>query len=155
VLGKREIAFIAARDSFYLASVSETGWPYVQHRGGPVGFVRHLDNRTIGWPEYAGNRQYVSIGNAAVNDRVAMIFMDYVHQRRLKILGHMRAYGPDDELDLALRLGIAQDQEGFVLVRVEAFDWNGPGTSLRASRKPSSRRWWRHFTRGSPNSNRS
>lgn len=73
MLGEREIAFIAARDSFYLASVSETGWPYVQHRGGPVGFVRHLDNRTIGWPEYAGNRQYVSIGNAAANDRVAMI----------------------------------------------------------------------------------
>jgi hypothetical protein len=129
MLGEREIAFIAARDSFYLASVSETGWPYVQHRGGPVGFVRHLDNRTIGWPEYAGNRQYVSIGNAAANDRVAMIFMDYVHQRRLKVLGHMRAYSPGEQPDLALRLGIERDQaagEGFVLVRIEAFDWNCP-----------------------------
>lgn len=77
VLEEREFAFIEARDSFYLASVLETAWPYVQHRGGPVGFVRRLDERTIGWAEYVGNRQYVSVGNTAVDDRVAIIFVDY------------------------------------------------------------------------------
>ena len=76
-LSEREAAFIEARDSFYLATVSETGWPYVQHRGGPLGFVHRVDVKTIGWAEFAGNRQYVSTGNAATDDRVAMIFMDY------------------------------------------------------------------------------
>ena len=103
MLGEQEIAFIAARDSFYLASVSETGWPYVQHRGGPTGFVRRVDDRTIGWADYVGNRQYVSAGNTAVNDRVAMIFMDYPHRERLKVLGHMRSYDTGDRPDLASR----------------------------------------------------
>ena len=78
-----EAAFIAERDSFYLASVSETGWPYVQHRGGPAGFVRRLDEKTIGWAEFAGNRQYVSAGNTAIDDRVSLFFMDYPHRQRL------------------------------------------------------------------------
>ena len=89
-LSESEIAFIKARDSFYLATVSESGWPYVQHRGGPVGFVRHLDDGTLGWADYTGNRQYIYIGNTTADDRVAMLFMDYPHQRRLKLLGHMR-----------------------------------------------------------------
>jgi predicted pyridoxine 5'-phosphate oxidase superfamily flavin-nucleotide-binding protein len=127
--GEREAAFIAARDSFYLASVSETGWPYVQHRGGPVGFVRRLDDNTLGWAEYRGNRQYVSAGNTATNDRVAMIFMDYPHQQRLKVLGHMNAFEAGSRPDLAPRLGVAKYKarvERFVLVTVEAFDWNCP-----------------------------
>jgi uncharacterized protein len=127
VLEERELAFIEARDSFYIASVSETGWPYVQHRGGPVGFARCLDKRTIGWAEYAGNRQYVSVGNTAADDRVAMIFVDYLHQKWLKVLGYMRAYDADDRQDLALRLGV-EHYTGrvarFVLITVEAFDWN-------------------------------
>jgi uncharacterized protein len=129
MLGEQEIAFIAARDSFYLASVSETGWPYVQHRGGPTGFVRRVDDRTIGWADYVGNRQYVSAGNTAVNDRVAMIFMDYPHRERLKVLGHMRSYDTSDRPDLASRLGIEHYRarvERFVLVTVKAFDWNCP-----------------------------
>jgi hypothetical protein len=129
VLEEQEFAFIAERDSFYLATVSETGWPYVQHRGGPVGFVRRVDERTIGWAEYTGNRQYVSAGNAAADDRVAMIFVDYPHQERLKVLGHMRAYDASDRPDLARLLGIAHYEakvERFVLVTVEAFDWNCP-----------------------------
>jgi uncharacterized protein len=128
-LGEREAAFIAARDSFYLASVSETGWPYVQHRGGPVGFVRRLNDSTLGWAEYRGNRQYVSAGNTATNDRVALIFMDYPHQQRLKVLGHMNAFEAGSRPDLALRLGVANYKarlERFVLVTVEAFDWNCP-----------------------------
>ena len=128
-LGEQEAAFIAARDSFYLASVSETGWPYVQHRGAPVGFVRRLDDSTLGWAEYRGNRQYVSAGNTATNDRVAMIFMDYPHQQRLKVLGHMHAFEAGSRPDLAPRLGVANYKarlERFVLVTVEAFDWNCP-----------------------------
>ncbi len=129
VLEEQGFAFIAERDSFYLATVSETGWPYVQHRGGPVGFVRRVDERTIGWAEYTGNRQYVSAGNAAADDRVAMIFVDYPHQERLKILGHMQAHDAADRPDLARLLSIDHYEarvERFVLVTVEAFDWNCP-----------------------------
>jgi predicted pyridoxine 5'-phosphate oxidase superfamily flavin-nucleotide-binding protein len=129
VLEEQEFAFIAERDSFYLATVSETGWPYVQHRGGPVGFVRRVDESTIGWADYTGNRQYVSMGNAAADDRVAMIFVDYPHQERLKILGHMRAYDEAERPDLARLLAIEQHKarvERFVLVTIEAFDWNCP-----------------------------
>ena len=128
-LSDQDAAFIEARDSFYLASVSETGWPYVQHRGGPAGFVRRLDDTTIGWAEFAGNRQYVSVGNATTNDRVALFFMDYPHQRRLKLLGHMRVHEPRERPDLAERLavdGYGARVERFVLVDVAAFDWNCP-----------------------------
>jgi len=89
-LGEAERAFIAARDSFYLANVSETGWPYVQHRGGPPGFLKVLDDRTLGFADFRGNRQYVSVGNVGGNDRVSLILMDYPHQRRLKLIGHAR-----------------------------------------------------------------
>src|SRR5262245_4223521 len=89
-LGPDEIAFLAQRDSFYMATVSETGWPYVQHRGGPAGFVHVLDDRTIALADFRGNRQYVSVGNLAGDDRVALIFVDYPHRRRLKILGRAR-----------------------------------------------------------------
>ena len=129
VLEEQEFAFIAERDSFYLATVSETGWPYVQHRGGPVGFVRRVDERTIGWAEYSGNRQYVSAGNVAADDRVAMIFVDYPQQERLKVLGHMRVSDAADRPDLARLLAIEHYEariERFVLVTVEAFDWNCP-----------------------------
>ena len=129
LLEEREFAFIEGRDSFYLASVSESGWPYVQHRGGPVGFVRRLDERTIGWAEYVGNRQYVSAGNTAADDRVAMIFVDYPHRERLKILGHLRSYDAKERPDLTPRLGIGHYKarlERFVVVTVEAFDWNCP-----------------------------
>jgi predicted pyridoxine 5'-phosphate oxidase superfamily flavin-nucleotide-binding protein len=127
--GQREFAFIEARDSFYLASVTETGWPYVQHRGGPAGFVRRVDRQTIGWAEYIGNRQYVSAGNTAADDRVAMIFVDYPHRERLKILGHLRAYDVADRPELAAQLAVEHYRarvERLVLITVEAFDWNCP-----------------------------
>ena len=129
VLSENEAGFIAERDSFYLATVSETGWPYVQHRGGPAGFVRRLDERTIGWAEFSGNRQYVSAGNTAVDDRVSLLFMDYPHRQRLKLLGHLRAYEPGERPDLAERLalpGYRARVERLVTVAVEAFDWNCP-----------------------------
>lgn len=86
----REAAFIAARDSFYLASISESGWPYIQHRGGPKGFLRLLDDQTLGFIDFAGNRQYLTVGNVAAEDRVALFLMDYPARRRLKILARMR-----------------------------------------------------------------
>ncbi|MFT3809038.1 MAG: pyridoxamine 5'-phosphate oxidase family protein [Micropepsaceae bacterium] len=97
-LGEAERAFIAARDSFYMASVSETGWPYVQHRGGPPGFLKCLDDRALGFADFRGNRQYVSVGNLKGNDRVSLILVDYPHQRRLKLIGHARQAGDPETL---------------------------------------------------------
>ncbi len=128
MLNAREADFIEARDSFYMASVSETGWPYVQHRGGPRGFARVLDERTLGFADYRGNRQYVSVGNLRKDDRVALFFMDYPKRTRLKVLGRVRLIGPD-ELELMAALESpdyrAPVERGF-LIHVEAFDWNCP-----------------------------
>lgn len=125
-LGPAEAAFLAARDSFYLATVSETGWPYVQHRGGPPGFLKVLDERTLGFADFRGNRQYVSLGNLARDDRVALILVDYPNRRRLKLLGRAR---PTEEPVVLARLEPpgypARVERGF-LVAVEAFDWNCP-----------------------------
>src|SRR6201991_5083152 len=88
-LTENEGAFIAERDSFYMATVSETGWPYVQHRGGPPGFLRVLDERTLGFADFRGNRQYISLGNLAADDRAALILMDYPNRRRLKLYAHV------------------------------------------------------------------
>ena len=88
-LTERERGFIAARDSFYMATVSETGWPYVQHRGGPVGFLKVLDETTLAFADFRGNRQYISVGNAQANDRVALIMVDYPNRRRLKIYARL------------------------------------------------------------------
>ncbi len=127
-LSLREAEFIAARDSFYMASVSETGWPYVQHRGGPAGFVQVLDSKTLGFADYRGNRQYVSVGNLRGDDRVSLFFMDYPSQTRLKLLGRVELIG-DDQPELLEKLKTpdyrASVERGFI-VRVEAFDWNCP-----------------------------
>ena len=100
-LGDAEAAFIEGRDGFYLASVSETGWPYVQYRGGPAGFLRVLDDHTLGFADFRGNRQYVTTGNVAENDRVSLFLMDYAHQRRLKIFGHLRMIDVSADPELA------------------------------------------------------
>ena len=123
-----EAAFIAARDSFYMASVSETGWPYVQHRGGPAGFVKVLDERTLGFADYRGNRQYVSVGNLMTDDRVSVFFMDYGNRSRLKLLGRVSIIAPDDaETMEKLKLpGHAAPVERGFLITLEAFDWNCP-----------------------------
>jgi predicted pyridoxine 5'-phosphate oxidase superfamily flavin-nucleotide-binding protein len=128
-LGPDEAEFLAARDSFYMATVSETGWPYVQHRGGPPGFLKVLDDRTIGFADFRGNRQYVSTGNLLTDDRVSLILMDYPNKRRLKILGRARILEPETAPDLLASLEIpeyrARVERGF-LIHVEAFDWNCP-----------------------------
>ena len=87
-LGPAELAFIAARDSFYMATVSETGWPYIQHRGGPPGFLRAVDETTVAIADFRGNRQYVSVGNLQRDDRVALILMDYANRRRQRLRHH-------------------------------------------------------------------
>ncbi len=129
VLGAHEIAFIEARDSFYLGTVGETGWPYVQHRGGPVGFLKVLDARTIGHADFAGNRQYVSAGNLAGDDRVSLFLMDYPRQARLKILGRARVIDEESDPELLARLDNphyrARVERGIV-IRIAGFDWNCP-----------------------------
>lgn len=128
-LGEAEVDFIAAQRSFYMATVSETGWPYLQHRGGPRGFLMVLDNRTLAFADYAGNRQLISVGNLATNDRVALILMDYAQRVRLKLLGRLvvQDLAPQDALaktliDPAYR---ARPQRAMVIT-VEGFDWNCP-----------------------------
>ena len=127
-LGPNEAAFIAERDSFYMATVSETGWPYIQHRGGPAGFVRILDDKTIGFADFAGNRQYVSVGNMQNKDRVSLFFMDYANQTRLKLLGRVRLVQLDESKlleQLQLPDYRARVERGMVIT-IEGFDWNCP-----------------------------
>jgi predicted pyridoxine 5'-phosphate oxidase superfamily flavin-nucleotide-binding protein len=124
-----EAAFIAERDTFYMATVTESGWPYVQHRGGPAGFLRVLDDKTLGFADFRGNRQYISVGNLAANDRVALILMDYPRRQRLKILAHAEIRDLQNEPELAARLSLPDYKakvERAMLLHVEAFDWNCP-----------------------------
>jgi predicted pyridoxine 5'-phosphate oxidase superfamily flavin-nucleotide-binding protein len=128
-LTEGEIAFIAQRDSLYMATVSETGWPYVQHRGGPPGFLRVLDDQTLAFADFRGNRQYISLGNLAANDRVALILMDYPHRRRLKLYAHIEARDLTADPELADKLAVpgtkARPERAFLL-HLDAFDWNCP-----------------------------
>lgn len=127
-LTENEGVFLAARDSFYIATVNENGWPYIQHRGGPAGFVRILDSQTIGFADFRGNRQYVSVGNLTNNDRVSLFFMDYANKTRLKLFGRVKFVGLEDTETLA-KLETpdyrARIERGF-LITVEGFDWNCP-----------------------------
>lgn len=124
-----EAQFIAARDNFYLASVSETGWPYVQHRGGPPGFLRVIDDSTLAFADFRGNRQYISLGNVSANDRVALLLMDYANRRRLKIYARIEAKDLKSEPQLAETLALpgyrAKPERLFVL-HLEAFAWKLP-----------------------------
>lgn len=124
-----EQEYLAQRDSLYLASVSESGWPYVQFRGGPAGFLRVLDEHTIGWADFRGNLQYITTGNLAGRDRVAIIAVDYAHRRRLKIFGHARVVTAQEDRALAASLTVPDYDavvERAVVIDVEAFDWNCP-----------------------------
>src|SRR6266403_6372826 len=128
-LNPEEIAFICERDSFYMATVSETGWPYIQHRGGPRGFLRVLDDQTLAFADFRGNRQMLTVGNLANNDRVALFLMDYNRRERLKILGHAKVVDArtDDELARSLAMpGYPAKIERAFVIRVVATDWNCP-----------------------------
>ena len=128
-LGEEERVFIEARDSFYLATVTETGWPYVQHRGGRPGFLRVLSPTQLAFADYKGNRQMLSTGNVAINDRVSLFLMDYPQQTRLKIIGHVRIADARDHADLVAQIAEPEARklvERVFLIEVVSFDWNCP-----------------------------
>jgi len=129
-LTARETDFIAKRDTFYLATVGETGWPYVQHRGGPPGFLKVLGQNQLAYADFRGNTQLISVGNAAENDRCSLILMDYPKRRRLKVLGHLRVEDASliDVADLE-KVALPEYKarvERVVFIDVVAFDWNCP-----------------------------
>jgi hypothetical protein len=127
-LSEREAAFISMRDSFYMATVSEDGWPYVQHRGGPRGFLKVLSPTRLGFADYRGNRQYVSVGNLQTERRVSLFLMDYPNRARLKLLGRANVQQAGDHPDMSQQLH--SDGSGAVerhfIIDIEAFDWNCP-----------------------------
>jgi len=129
-LGAKEAAFIAKRDTFYLATVGESGWPYVQHRGGPKGFLRVLSDSQLGYADFGGNTQLISVGNVSVDNRSSLILMDYPRRKRLKILGHMHVLTAADAAPEVLRQVQPGDYPGkverVVLIDIAAFDWNCP-----------------------------
>ncbi|MGY6277953.1 pyridoxamine 5'-phosphate oxidase family protein [Methylomonas sp. MgM2] len=129
LLSDFEQAFIAERDSFYQATVSQSGWPYVQHRGGPAGFLKVLDEQTIGYADFSGNRQYLSVGNLRGDDRISLLLMDYPGRQRLKIWGRARVVDERSEPEWLAKLALPDFRapvERGIVIRVEAFDWNCP-----------------------------
>jgi predicted pyridoxine 5'-phosphate oxidase superfamily flavin-nucleotide-binding protein len=127
--GPMETAFVASRDSFYWATIGSTGWPYVQHRGGPKGFVTVVDDKTLALADFRGNKQYISTGNLLTDNRVAMILVDYPQQARLKILGRVDVLDGEPARDWIERVrtpGYDAVIERVFVIHVEAFDWNCP-----------------------------
>lgn len=128
-LGADEIAFIESRDSFYMSSVSETGWPYVQHRGGPAGFLKVISPYEVAFADYKGNRQMLSTGNVATNDRVCLFLMDYPRRERLKMLGHAEIIDAREHPDLVAKIAhpeLVKITERIVRIRIVSYDWNCP-----------------------------
>ena len=129
-LGAQEEVFIQRRDSFYLASVNQAGWPYIQHRGGPRGFLKVLDEHTLAFADLSGNRQLLTTGNVSTNDRVALFLMDYPRRERLKIIGHAEILPAKAHPSLASELapeGIpVRMVERLYRIRVIGYDWNCP-----------------------------
>jgi predicted pyridoxine 5'-phosphate oxidase superfamily flavin-nucleotide-binding protein len=128
-LGPEETAFIADRDSFYLASIGATGWPYIQHRGGPKGFLRVIDPHTVAFADFSGNKQFISAGNLTTDNRVSVILVDYPHQARLKMLGRAEILEGDPAKEWIARVrdpGYKAAIERVFVIHIEAFDWNCP-----------------------------
>ena len=128
-LSEFETEFIVARDSFYQATISENGWPYVQHRGGPAGFLRVLDKQTIGYADFSGNKQYLSVGNLNANPRISLILMDYANRRRLKLWGTVRIVHESEYPEIIASLEVpsyrARVERG-IIIHIEAIEWNCP-----------------------------
>jgi predicted pyridoxine 5'-phosphate oxidase superfamily flavin-nucleotide-binding protein len=128
-LTDHEIDFIAERDGFYLATVGEQGQPYVQFRGGPKGFLKVIDSKTLGYADFRGNLQYISVGNLQKNNRAALILMDYANRARLKIFATVEMLDAAENPELIAKLEIAGYQakvERAAILHLEAFDWNCP-----------------------------
>lgn len=128
-LSIHERQFIAERDGFYMSSVNENGWPYVQYRGGPPGFLKVIGENTLAFADFRGNRQYISTGNLQSNPRVCLFFMDYAHRRRLKVFALARWVKIEDAgdlRDLVLLPDYRALVERMVVMEVQAFDWNCP-----------------------------
>ena len=124
-----ETEFIANRDSFYMASIGENGFPYIQHRGGPKGFLKSLDPMTLGFVDFTGNRQYISVGNLQTHPQVALFLMDYAHKARLKIYAEAQIVELIDRPDLLTQLDPTHYQhtpERMMLLHVQAYEWNCP-----------------------------
>jgi predicted pyridoxine 5'-phosphate oxidase superfamily flavin-nucleotide-binding protein len=124
-----EKQFLSQRDSFYMASMGATGWPYVQHRGGPIGFLKVIDDHTLAFADFRGNKQYISTGNLLTDDRVALIMVDYARQARLKILGRVKIFEGDQATDWLAQVGVPGEKtpiERVYVIDVEAYDWNCP-----------------------------
>jgi predicted pyridoxine 5'-phosphate oxidase superfamily flavin-nucleotide-binding protein len=128
-LTEEEIDFVHSRDSFYLATVSESGWPYMQHRGGKPGFLHATSPTSLAFADYKGNRQLLSTGNLAVNDRVLLFLMDYPQRARLKIMGRARVEDAREHPELVKKFSTPEVQpivERVFLIEVVSFDWNCP-----------------------------
>jgi len=128
-LGQEERDFIGERDSFYMASLGATGWPYVQHRGGPKGFLKVINEHTIAFADFRGNKQYISTGNLMTDNRVALILVDYPRQQRLKILGRVEIFEGEKAKEWLEKVRDPEYKamtERVYIIRVEAFDWNCP-----------------------------
>lgn len=126
-LGLGEVEFIAARDSFYIATVTPDGWPYVQHRGGPTGFLRVIDEHTLAFADYSGNKQYITAGNLSMNDRCTLFLMDYPNRTRFKLIAHARLIEPGADPALEARLRQVEESgriERIFVLDAVGFDWN-------------------------------
>ena len=128
-LGPDEAAFLEAQDHFFMATVSQSGWPYVQHRGGPPGFIQTLDATHFAFPDFRGNRQYISLGNLKGDDRAAFFFIDYPHKARLKALGHMSVRTTEEAPEIIERFAALNYKaaiERVFVVEIAGLDWNCP-----------------------------
>jgi predicted pyridoxine 5'-phosphate oxidase superfamily flavin-nucleotide-binding protein len=128
-LTENEMDFIEQRDSFYMSSIGENGFPYIQHRGGPKGFIKVLDANQIGFIDFRGNMQYISVGNIATNNNVALIMVDYPARARLKILAKAEIVELKDDPALYDLLDLSDYKfkpERMMVLHVEAYDWNCP-----------------------------
>jgi predicted pyridoxine 5'-phosphate oxidase superfamily flavin-nucleotide-binding protein len=124
-----ETEFLTGRDSFYMATTGSTGWPYVQHRGGPKGFLKVIDDHTLAFADLRGNKQYITTGNLLTDDRAALIMVDYPRQARLKILGRVEILEGETAKDWLDRVRMPAEKteiERVLVIHVEAYDWNCP-----------------------------
>jgi len=127
VLTDREIPFIKSRDSFYMATVGENGWPYVQYRGGAIGFLKVINNTTLGYADFRGNMQYISTGNINSNSRASLFLIDYPSRQRLKIWAESKVVEADDDQELMKKLivpGYEANIERMIVFNILAYDWN-------------------------------